>query len=246
MRGTADMRRTLRKRRFGMLFSIVTGLMVSLTVAPARAADLDLPTDAKILEALKAKRLTRCPQAGTRPRCGGARLWNPPLKGRLAMSKSLSMTAPPLFRARALSFCSALRQSGVALGGRFGDGTRLTTSTIPMSRNRSTTWRCSTPIKVATPTPNRSKSERWRSARKRAVPTILMSRHRSTTWQSSTASKAATPMPSRSTSGWRSWGKRLTPIVQHAGACLDWKIAACSRKEIAGEGKGKWSVGSFS
>jgi hypothetical protein len=33
------MLRALRKRRFGMLFCIVTGLMVSLTVAPARAAD---------------------------------------------------------------------------------------------------------------------------------------------------------------------------------------------------------------
>jgi hypothetical protein len=64
MRGTADMLRALRKRRFGMLFSIVTGLMVSLTAAPARAADLDLPTDEKILEALKAERLTRCLHAG--------------------------------------------------------------------------------------------------------------------------------------------------------------------------------------
>ncbi len=96
----------LRRRRFGMLFSIAAGLMVSLTVAPARAADLDLPTDEKILEALKAKRLTRCPQTSTRPRCGGARLQNPPLKGRIAMSKSLSMTAPALFRARAISFAA--------------------------------------------------------------------------------------------------------------------------------------------
>ena len=37
MKRTADMSRTFRKRRFGMLFSIVTGLMVSLTVTPARA-----------------------------------------------------------------------------------------------------------------------------------------------------------------------------------------------------------------
>ena len=80
----ADMLRALRKRRFGMLFSIAAGLMVSLTVAPARAADLALPTDEKILQALKVKRLTRCPQAGTRPSCGGARLQNPPLKGRVA------------------------------------------------------------------------------------------------------------------------------------------------------------------
>ena len=86
MTGRAGMLRTLRKRRFGMLFSIAAGLMVSLTVAPARAADLALPTDAKILEALKAKRLTRCPQVPTRPGCGGARLRNPPLKGRLAKS----------------------------------------------------------------------------------------------------------------------------------------------------------------
>jgi hypothetical protein len=83
MRDTAHMLRTLRKRRFGMLFSIVAGLMVSLTVAPVRAADLALPTDEKILEALKAKRLTRCPH--TRLRCGGAQLRNPPLKGRVAM-----------------------------------------------------------------------------------------------------------------------------------------------------------------
>jgi len=86
MRGTADMPRTLRKRRFGMLFSIATGLMVSLTVGPAQAADLDLPADVKILKALKAKRLTRCPQAPARPGCGGARLRNPPLKGRVAKS----------------------------------------------------------------------------------------------------------------------------------------------------------------
>ena len=44
-----------RKRWFGMLLSIVAGLMVSLTLAPARAADL--LTDEKILEALKATRL---------------------------------------------------------------------------------------------------------------------------------------------------------------------------------------------
>jgi hypothetical protein len=82
------MRRTLRKCRFSMLFSIAAGLMVSLTAVPARAADLDLPTDAKILDALKAKRLTRCPQSSMRPRCGGARLRHPPLKGGVAMSKS--------------------------------------------------------------------------------------------------------------------------------------------------------------
>jgi hypothetical protein len=89
------MLRALRKRRVGMLFSIAAGLMVALSAAPAPAADLDLPTDAKILEALKAKRLTRCPQTSTRPRCGGAQLQNPHLKGRLSMSKSLSITAPP-------------------------------------------------------------------------------------------------------------------------------------------------------
>jgi CHAT domain len=37
MSETADMLRVLRKRRFGMLLSVVTGLMVSLTVALARA-----------------------------------------------------------------------------------------------------------------------------------------------------------------------------------------------------------------
>jgi hypothetical protein len=92
MRCTADTLRALRKRRFGMLFSIVAG--VSLTVAPARAADLALPTDEKILETLKAKRLMRCPQSSTRPGCGGARLQFPPLKSRLSMS--LLITAPPL------------------------------------------------------------------------------------------------------------------------------------------------------
>jgi hypothetical protein len=86
MRGRAGMLRTLRKRRLGMLFSIAAGLMVSLTVAPARAADLELPTDEKFLEALKAKRAARCPQTSTRPRCGGARLQNPPLKSRVSMS----------------------------------------------------------------------------------------------------------------------------------------------------------------
>jgi hypothetical protein len=48
MRGIADKLRAFRKRRFGMLFSIVAGLMVSLTVAAARAADLALPTDIEI------------------------------------------------------------------------------------------------------------------------------------------------------------------------------------------------------
>ena len=82
MTGRTGMLRTLRKRRFGMLFSIAAGLMVSIAGAPARAADLALPTDAKILEALKAKRLTRCPHAPARPRCGGAQLQKLPLKGR--------------------------------------------------------------------------------------------------------------------------------------------------------------------
>jgi hypothetical protein len=73
------MLRALRKRWFGMLFGIITGLMVSLTVAPVRAADFDLPTDAKIQHALKVKRLTRCLQTHTR--CGGARLQNLHPKG---------------------------------------------------------------------------------------------------------------------------------------------------------------------
>jgi hypothetical protein len=94
MRRRVDILRTLRKRRFGVRFSLAVGLIVSLTSLPASAADLDLPTNAKILEALKAKRLTRCPQMVTR--CGGARLQNPPPKGRLVMSKSLWMAAPPL------------------------------------------------------------------------------------------------------------------------------------------------------
>jgi hypothetical protein len=87
MTGRAGMLRALCKRRFGMLFSIVAGLMVFLNVAPARAADLEIPTDAKILQALKAKRLTRCPQTSTRPRCGGARLQNPSPKGHVQQTR---------------------------------------------------------------------------------------------------------------------------------------------------------------
>jgi hypothetical protein len=76
----ADMLRTLRRRRFAMLFGLAAILMVALGAASVWAADLALPTDEKILEALKAKRLTRCPQVSTRPRCGGAQLQRPPLK----------------------------------------------------------------------------------------------------------------------------------------------------------------------
>jgi hypothetical protein len=104
MRGRAGMLQTLHKRRFGMLFSIAAGLMVSLTVAPARAADLDLPTDAKILQALKAKRLTRCPQALTRPGCDGARSHNPLLKGRMA---TLNQKVSELYQAG--KFVEAMR-----------------------------------------------------------------------------------------------------------------------------------------
>jgi hypothetical protein len=43
MSATADMLRALRKRRFGMPLSLVTGLMVSLTVALARAALFLIP-----------------------------------------------------------------------------------------------------------------------------------------------------------------------------------------------------------
>ncbi len=96
MTGRAGM---LRALRVGILFSIVAGgLMVSLTVAPARAADL--LTDEKILEALKAKRLTRCPQASTLSRCGGAQLQTPLPKDRVSMSKSFSITGPPLYARR--------------------------------------------------------------------------------------------------------------------------------------------------
>jgi hypothetical protein len=37
-----------------MLFAIIASLIVSLSVASTRAADLDVPTDEKILRALKA------------------------------------------------------------------------------------------------------------------------------------------------------------------------------------------------
>jgi hypothetical protein len=96
MMGRAGIFRALR---IGMFFSIVAGgLTVSLTVAPARAADL--LTDEKILETLKAKRLTRCPRASTRSRCGGAQLQTLPPKDRVSMSKSFSITGPPLYNGR--------------------------------------------------------------------------------------------------------------------------------------------------
>jgi hypothetical protein len=85
MRGRADIYRARRKRRFGLLLGIAAGLMAAMTAAPARAADLELPSaDKQILDALKAKRLTRCPQTSTQPRCGGARLQSPSMRGRLA------------------------------------------------------------------------------------------------------------------------------------------------------------------
>jgi hypothetical protein len=86
MSNRVDMRRTLRRCWFAMLFGVAASLMVSPNAAPVRAADLALPTDEKILEALKAKRLTRCPRASARPRCGGAQLQNRPLKSRVLMS----------------------------------------------------------------------------------------------------------------------------------------------------------------
>lgn len=59
------------------LFGVAAVLMAALTAAPARAADLPIPLDVQILNALKAKRLVRCPRVDTRARCGGARLHNP-------------------------------------------------------------------------------------------------------------------------------------------------------------------------
>lgn len=85
MSSRADMQRTVRRCWFAMLFSIAASLMVSLSAVPVRAADLALPTDEKILEALKAKRLTRCPRASARPGCGGAQLQKRPLKSRALM-----------------------------------------------------------------------------------------------------------------------------------------------------------------
>ncbi len=81
----AGMLRILRKHGVAVMFSIAAGFMVSLAVAPARAADL--LANEKILEALKAKRLTRCPVTSVRPRCGGARLHHPLPKGPLSMSR---------------------------------------------------------------------------------------------------------------------------------------------------------------
>jgi hypothetical protein len=75
----------IRKHGFAMLLGIAAGLAVSLAVVPARAADL--LAEEKILQALKAKRLTRCPAVSALPRCGGARLHHPLPKGRLSMSK---------------------------------------------------------------------------------------------------------------------------------------------------------------
>jgi hypothetical protein len=46
MKGKPGMLRTLHRRRLGTVFGIAAGLMVSLTITPARAADLELPTDA--------------------------------------------------------------------------------------------------------------------------------------------------------------------------------------------------------
>jgi hypothetical protein len=74
-----------------MLFSIAAGLMVSLAAAPAQAADLELPADAKILKALKAKRLTRCPHVSARPRCGGAQLQNPPANVRVSSHTGMAI-----------------------------------------------------------------------------------------------------------------------------------------------------------
>jgi hypothetical protein len=93
MRGRANMLRTRRKLWFGMLFSIAACVMVSVAIVPIWAADLEQLSDDKILEALKAKRLTRCPRTVTRSSCGGAQIRNPSSKGRLSMSKSHSTTA---------------------------------------------------------------------------------------------------------------------------------------------------------
>jgi hypothetical protein len=87
------MLRTHRKLWLGMLFSIASGVMVCVAIVPIRAADLEQPSDEKILEALKAKRLTRCPRTVTRQSCGGAQLQNPSPKGHLSVSKSRSRKA---------------------------------------------------------------------------------------------------------------------------------------------------------
>jgi hypothetical protein len=105
MSSRAGMQRTLRRCWFAMLFSIAS-LMASLSAAPVWAADLALPTDEKILEALKAKRLTRCPRVIARPRCGGAQLQKRPLKSRVLLSITYDNAyhdsyAPPTWRRNA-------------------------------------------------------------------------------------------------------------------------------------------------
>jgi hypothetical protein len=106
------MLRVLHKYGFATLLGIAAGLMVSLSAPPAPATEL--LTDEKILDALKAKRLTRCPVMSTRPRCGGARLHNLLPKGRLSMSKSLR-AAPPFSRRERSFRAIPLRQRSIHL-----------------------------------------------------------------------------------------------------------------------------------
>lgn len=70
------MLRRLGNRRIDAAFAAVLGSVLLLAgAAVGRAAEQ--PTGEQILDALKAKRLTRCPQASAASGCGGAQLGQP-------------------------------------------------------------------------------------------------------------------------------------------------------------------------
>ena len=76
MRVKPNIFQLLCKPRFGLVFAIaVGGLTATLTIGSAMA--VDQPTEAQILQALKAKRLTRCPQTTARSGCREAQAENP-------------------------------------------------------------------------------------------------------------------------------------------------------------------------
>jgi len=110
-----------RKLRFGLLFAIVIGgVTVTLTVGSGLA--VDQPTEAQILQALKAKRLTRCPQPSARSGCGGAPLQNP---SGVRPSIDLEITFDYGSAALRPEAISTLLNLGGALAGRETKGTAL-------------------------------------------------------------------------------------------------------------------------